>query len=507
MLCVRLVSCSQVSPQQDAHAVFSIYEGFEGDLSAFTVAPGCGGDVADVHAEASPMLPYAGSKSLYLGAGRTTLTHTLATPMTAYRLRAWLWDSGAAIAASFISPDYPDCSTEGSLDVTPASTSAGVFSPADGTVYCTGQPWDATDVPRTNAWHLVEIASDGSTATVSIDGQTVKTVDDGAPLTKLFIASGFSGRPRPFPGLDVAHSVWDEISVLAPSGVTAGALGATSPALLASLRWRQVAVPPGAPQPAPRYSHTTVEHGGKLWVFGGERSAYSFNDLWALDLATETWTSVELNSLVTPPPRFDHSAVVMEVAGESVLVVYGGRSGHVFLGDLWVFSFATSTWRQLAPSGALEPGLRFAHAAAVASNNQMYLFGGYTEGGFSAELFACELTATAASCRALSLGCAGAPVSNAVPAALAPRYSHSLLAHGEFLFVYGGSNLDSVQAFAPVFKYATEQCFWEQLPSQAGSDAVGRYEHAAVVMGDWLLVQGGHDTGGTPSASMFAYPL
>jgi hypothetical protein len=134
--------------------------------------------------------------------------------------------------------------------------------------------------------------------------------------------------------------------------------------------------------------------------------------------------------------------------------------------------------------------------------------GGYTEGGFSNELFACELTSTTISCRALSLGCPDAPVSNAVPDALAPRYAHTLVAHGSFLFVYGGSNLDSAtSAFAPVFKYATEQCFWEQLPSQAGTAAVGRYEHAAVVMGHWLLVQGGHDTGGAPSASMWAYPL
>jgi hypothetical protein len=53
--------------------------------------------------------------------------------------------------------------------------------------------------------------------------------------------------------------------------------------------------------------------------------------------------------------------------------VYGGRSGHVFLGDLWAFHFATHTWRELAPSGALEPGLRFAHAAAVATNGHMYV--------------------------------------------------------------------------------------------------------------------------------------
>ena len=46
---------------------------------------------------------------------------------------------------------------------------------------------------------------------------------------------------------------------------------------------------------------------------------------------------------------------------------------RVFLGDLWVFHFATHTWRELAPSGTLEPGLRFTHAAAVASTEHMYV--------------------------------------------------------------------------------------------------------------------------------------
>ena len=65
-------------------------------------------------------------------------------------------------------------------------------------------------------------------------------------------------------------------------------------------------------------------------MFGGEQFSYSFNDLWSLDLVTETWQSVALGSLVSPPPRFDHSAVVMQVEGESTCwVVYGSRSGHV----------------------------------------------------------------------------------------------------------------------------------------------------------------------------------
>ena len=120
-----------MSPQQDARAVFALYEGFERDLSQFSVSAPCGDDGVPVAAETSTRVPFAGARSLYLGPGRSSVTRELASPMPAYRLRAWMWDSGAASAASFLSPDYPACSTEGGLAVTAASTSAGIYSPAD----------------------------------------------------------------------------------------------------------------------------------------------------------------------------------------------------------------------------------------------------------------------------------------------------------------------------------------------------------------------------------------
>merc|ERR1711998_667997 len=98
--------------------------------------------------------------------------------------------------------------------------------------------------------------------------------------------------------------------------------------------------------------------------------------MWAFNFEEGEWSPVnlmsgELDSNVVPPARFDHSAVVMEspiVPGAMVMVIYGGRSGNHFLGDMWEYSFDNRTWRQLAKSGDLPPGNRFGHTAAATAS-------------------------------------------------------------------------------------------------------------------------------------------
>jgi len=406
-----------------------------------------------------------------------------------------------------IGPDYigRSCETGGDLRLSAQGVAVGVRTPSDTAFYCAGQPWNSTNVLRTNAWHLLEIASaPGSTATISIDGTAVRSFDN-LTMDRIYISAGFSDEPT-------SHAFWDEISILVPSRIVAdtGALNPT-PVYFEGKKWEKVDTE-GAPPP-PRYSHTAVrgtgEMGDLMYVFGGERSGYSYNDLWTFNLTSSVWSPVTLNSIDMPPARFDHSAVVMEhpaSPGEMVMVIYGGRSGHVFLGDMWAFSFTSRTWTQLGASGEMAPGLRFGHGAAVATegamSGMMYLFGGYTENGFSNDFFMCNLTAGA--CMDISESCPGIEFATGVPRDLLPRYSHTMLAKGDLLFVYGGSDLRSAKGYTQVFKYASQACAWEKMVSSAEPTPVGRYEHAMAIIGDMLFVQGGHDDG-TSEASTFAY--
>eukprot|EP00761_Pharyngomonas_kirbyi_P009257 gb/GECH01009273.1/.p1 GENE.gb/GECH01009273.1/~~gb/GECH01009273.1/.p1 ORF type:complete len:150 (+),score=35.59 gb/GECH01009273.1/:1-450(+) len=91
--------------------------------------------------------------------------------------------------------------------------------------------------------------------------------------------------------------------------------------------------------PSPRYDHTCVVHSGRMWVFGGELSILSTNDMYILDFETSKWEKIQYqndhdknkpNSI--PTERDGHTAVVMD--GE--MVVFGGSALD---NDVYAFNF------------------------------------------------------------------------------------------------------------------------------------------------------------------------
>jgi N-acetylneuraminic acid mutarotase len=106
-----------------------------------------------------------------------------------------------------------------------------------------------------------------------------------------------------------------------------------------------------------------------MYVFGGERSAYDYSDVWKYTFATDTWEFQATTNSFAALGRHDHSAVVY---GDE-MYVYGGRSPSP-LGDFWKYSFATKTWTEMPSSAGMMP--RFGHSAGV-SGDKMFVYGGY----------------------------------------------------------------------------------------------------------------------------------
>lgn len=103
-------------------------------------------------------------------------------------------------------------------------------------------------------------------------------------------------------------------------------------------------------------------------IFGGD-GAKQRNDLWALDLGTYQWMELVPNG-VGPGPRTDLAAVYD--APRDRMVIIGGRVGFTTsIDEVWAFSFATSTWKQL-PSGP--PGRH--DVPATTDGTKMWVFGG-----------------------------------------------------------------------------------------------------------------------------------
>ena len=155
--------------------------------------------------------------------------------------------------------------------------------------------------------------------------------------------------------------------------------------LSGSPQWSTIS-PPG-PWPSPRSGHVAIYDPvrDRMVVFGGFNLNNPTNDVWALSLASPTWTRLEPEG--TPPPAMGNAAAIYDPVRDRMLIHGGGTSdvtaesdqypwpgpeGDVS-SDVWALSFAAGPqWERLSPSGAVPPGLQ-AHSSAYDAANDRFV--------------------------------------------------------------------------------------------------------------------------------------
>lgn len=156
----------------------------------------------------------------------------------------------------------------------------------------------------------------------------------------------------------------------AQPATSAPSVGPSAPPALA---WGELAVS----GPAGREDHTWTLGTDETvaYLFGGRDGETVMGDLWAYDLAADTWEAVEAGT--GPPARFGHEAVWVDDIG---LVVFAGQAGPTFFNDLWAFDPDAATWRQL-PSGGDVPVARYGTCAAIGPDGRLWISHGFTADG------------------------------------------------------------------------------------------------------------------------------
>jgi hypothetical protein len=175
--------------------------------------------------------------------------------------------------------------------------------------------------------------------------------------------------------LPAASSAPDATPTLSMAPTQAPAsIAPPSPSPTPTAAWSEL----DAAGPAAREDHTWTldDSGGTAYLFGGRDGSTVFADLWAFDLASDTWSEVAV-SAPSPAARFGHEAAWVEGVG---LVVVFGQAGTAFFNDLWAFDPATSSWRQLAAGGAV-PVARYGSCAAVGPDGRLWISHGFTSDG------------------------------------------------------------------------------------------------------------------------------
>ncbi|KAI1789772.1 hypothetical protein LXA43DRAFT_1096023 [Ganoderma leucocontextum] len=142
---------------------------------------------------------------------------------------------------------------------------------------------------------------------------------------------------------------------------------------LVSREWTRVAV--YGPSPVGRYGHAVTMVGSKFYVFGGQVDGEFLNDLWSFDLNSlrtkATWELVEpVEGSPRPPKRTSHICVTY---GETIFL-FGGTDCQYHYNDTWAFDTTTKTWSELTCIGFI-PSPREGHSAAMV-DDVIYVFGG-----------------------------------------------------------------------------------------------------------------------------------
>jgi len=138
--------------------------------------------------------------------------------------------------------------------------------------------------------------------------------------------------------------------------LAAAALAASVPAESAAQSWVEL-TPGGGSAPTGRRNASAVYDpvDNRMVIYGGLGATY-LADIWAFDLDTESWSDLTPASGPAPAARLT-PASVYDPDGHR-MIMWSGQGPGVFFNDVWAFDFDTNTWSQFAPTGG-PPNIRY----------------------------------------------------------------------------------------------------------------------------------------------------
>ncbi|CAF2095190.1 unnamed protein product [Brassica napus] len=241
--------------------------------------------------------------------------------------------------------------------------------------------------------------------------------------------------------------------------------------------------------PQPRSGHTAVNVGKSMVVvFGGLVDKKFLNDIIVYDIENKLWFAPECTGSVSegkvgPTPRAFHVAITIDCH----MFIFGGRSGGKRLGDFWVLDTDIWQWSELTSFGDLPTPRDFSAAAAI-GNQKIVLCGGWDGKKWLSDVYVMDT---------MSLEWMELSVSGSLPP---PRCGHTATMVEKRLLVFGGRGgggpiMGDLWALKGLIDEERETPGWTQLklPGQAPSARCG---HTVTSGGHYLLLFGGHGTGG-----------
>lgn len=454
-------NCAQTtSLASSPSSILVSYDSFESsaDLSSWSVGNMCSFPPSDPSAfKLSTFTAATGTSCLQVDALTKTGGSYVKTisSMSSYVLRGSLYDSDAAAATHWMSPNFDDCTVDfqSTKEFLPSSVAIGVNSASKEGHYATLYPWTNTITNRTASWVSLEIASDGTTVTYKVNEEVVRTTGAAGflPMTKILLRGGDEST--------ASMAAWDNVYVANNAAGLSVSAGTEEAVEWSGKAWSTLSTTGTQPPPRNSASHAVV--GTKLYLMGGFAAAGSAattgvstgtgatnnaDDLvWTFDFSTSTWSTVEPYGSLRPPTREDHS---LAAVGSTVLM-FGGRvpTTGALLSDLYAYDTVNQAYSVIAATG---PSARFGHTA-VAHKSHYFVFGGHTATGVVNEMWAFSMTTM----KWAELTPSGSP-----PA----RFGHVATVSGSKAYFFGGATTNG-GAFSDLWRYDLDyNTFTEEKP-------------------------------------------
>ncbi|KAK6933505.1 hypothetical protein RJ641_036399 [Dillenia turbinata] len=229
--------------------------------------------------------------------------------------------------------------------------------------------------------------------------------------------------------------------------------------------------------PQPRSGHSAVNVGNsRVVVFGGLLDKKFLSDISVYDTKNNLWFQPECtgngsDGQVGPCPRAFHVAVAIDCH----MFIFGGRSGNIW------------QWSELTSFGDLPSPRDFAAASSI-GNRKIVMYGGWDGKKWLSDVYVLDT---------ISLEWTELPVSGTLPP---PRCGHTATMVEKRLLVFGGRGgggpiMGDLWALKGLIEEENETPGWTQLklPGHAPSPRCG---HTVTSAGHYLLLFGGHGTGG-----------
>lgn len=238
-----------------------------------------------------------------------------------------------------------------------------------------------------------------------------------------------------------------------------------------------------------RAGHSAVFHNQTMWVYGGYNFSHALSSLDMFSLTEKQWLSCETSN--QPVARYLHSAVLFN--GSSMLVYGGLSSRHMVMDDFWSFNFTTRLWRKLENN--IVPALA-AHTVTQVGD-YVFLVGGYMKNGsLSSTMYIWSAIATQ-----WSVEC---PKNGEDKSVRMAGHSTVYYAPLESLVIFGGIR-GTTAGGQLLYMYHVREKIWTAVGQQFPSNTLSPYSqlafHTATVVGSYMVITGGYDTGSARACS------